>query len=251
MENQNNQVAGGVSPKELYDREKRDREAAKNTGNKNSEKKGGGFVWLIVVLLIIGGLGSLLYFSAKSRVEDLAAVSQITADDWIKGSDNPQAKVAIIEYSDFECPACASYYPLVKQLLATYGNDVRFAYRHFPLPQHKNAEPAAYAAEAAGKQGKFWEMHDLLFENQAIWEEQSVAEADTTFIGYATTLGLDLVKFNTDRGSNEIKDKVAAQATGGVTAGVGATPTFFLGGRKITPRNYQELESLVKDALDQ
>lgn len=108
--------------------------------------------------------------------------------DWIKG--NESSKVALIEYSDFQCPACAANYNLVKYLEGKYFSDIKFVYRHFPLQQHAQAIPAARAAEAAGAQGKFWEMHDKLFENQDKWADTTTAK--DIFKGYAEELGLDM-----------------------------------------------------------
>ena len=105
---------------------------------------------------------------ASSGSKPALLTSAVSDSDWVKG--NRSAPVVLVEYSDFQCPACAASAPLVKQLTEEFGNKIAFVYRHFPLPQHKNAYPAAQAAEAAGKQGKFWEMADLIFANQTKWE---------------------------------------------------------------------------------
>ncbi len=208
-------------------------------------KKLGGMVWAIVILLILIGLGALIYSGTKSRLEDMGSVSAISANDWAKGAAN--SKVSLIEYSDFQCPACASYFPIVKQVMERYGNEITFAYRHFPLPQHENAVAAAIAAEASGIQGKFWEMHDLLFENQTEWE--SLADAQPIFTTYATTLGLDLTKFAADSARSELETKVVTSAQQADNAGVSATPTFFLNGKKIMPRNYDDFSSQIEAIL--
>ncbi|NUQ57035.1 MAG: DsbA family protein [Candidatus Paceibacter sp.] len=170
-------------------------------------------------------------------------VSALSATDQIKG--NASSTNVIIEYSDFQCPACASYHPIVKQFVADSGDKVAFVYRHFPLPQHKNAKTSAAAAEAAGKQGKFWEMHDLIFENQKAWENS--AKAEEIFTGYARQLGLNVEQFAADYNSEEIKAKVDADYKSGVKAGVNSTPSFFLNGKKITnPRSYDEFKTLLQ-----
>ncbi len=247
MENQT------LSPKEIYEQKRKEKELARgqNTGSSGAGKStgAGGWVWLLVIVLIIGGLGSLLYFGGRSRLEDTLTLAKITADDWTQGPET--APLALIEYSDFQCPACAAYQSLVKKVLENYGEQIRFAYRHFPLPQHQNAEEAAYAAEAAGKQGKFWEMHDRLFENQTIWAELSQSEAKALFATYAGELGLDPNKFETDRASTETTTRVSTNANSGQTIGVNSTPTFFLNNKKISPRDYNEFELLIKDALAQ
>lgn len=208
-------------------------------------KKRGGAVWGIVILLILIGLGFLLYSGTKSRLEEMGTVSAVSETDWTKGATT--SAMSLIEYSDFQCPACASYYPLVKQLLTAYGQEIAFAYRHFPLPQHENAVAAAIAAESAGKQGKFWEMHDLLFEHQTDWE--NLENPQLTFTTYATTLGLDLTKFATDSASAELKSKVVTSAQKADNAGISSTPTFFLNGKKIMPRNYDDFASQIQAAL--
>ena len=130
------------------------------------------------------------------------------------------------------------------------GAQVRFAYRHFPLPQHKNAKLAATVAEAAGKQDKFWEMHDLIFQNQSDWSEEK--NAAVIFAKYAQDLGLDLAQFQTDIASEEIKAKIENDYKSGVKAGVNSTPTFFLNGKKINnPRNYDEFKNAIEQALGQ
>ena len=130
------------------------------------------------------------------------------------------------------------------------GAQVKFAYRHFPLPQHKNAKLAATVAEAAGKQGKFWEMHDLIFQNQSDWSEDK--NAAVIFAKYAQDLQLDLAKFQTDIADEEIKAKIENDYKSGVKAGVNSTPSFFLNGKKINnPRNYDEFKNAILQTLGQ
>jgi protein-disulfide isomerase len=177
------------------------------------------------------------------------AVDAVAASDQTKG--NSESKVLLVEYSDFQCPACGRYYPLLKQLNQELGDQIQFVYRHFPLKQtHKNAEPAAFAAEAAGKQGKFWEMHDLIFEGQKDWSEKR--NAKETFAEYAQSLNLDMERFKTDVESKEIKNKVRNDYSSGIKAGVNSTPTLFLNGKKLqNPRGYEELKQLVEEAMAQ
>lgn len=165
--------------------------------------------------------------------------------DWTKG--NKDAKAILIEYSDFQCPACAVYQPVVKQLIEEFGNQMIFAYRHFPLKSiHRNAELAAIASEAAGQQGKFWEMHDLIFEKQKEWSEARKSKAEELFAEYAQSLGLDAARFKNDLDSGELKSKVNNDLISGEAAGVNATPTFFLNGRRVQPRSYEEFRQLIE-----
>lgn len=206
----------------------------------------GGFGLLVIVLLF--GIAFLSDKSNKTIQAGLGEQNKVTESDWIRGDIN--AKVFVVEYSDFECPACASYYPILKMLKERFGSEVGFVYRHFPLSQiHRNAELAAMASEASGEQGKFWEMHDLIFENQQSWAGNSRAEE--IFIGFAKELELDEIKFLEDLKSSELKDKISAHYREGRSLGIAGTPTFFLNGKKISnPRNYEEFENLILAELN-
>lgn len=199
---------------------------------------GGMGAGLIVLLIVLARLGSAPVTSSPGKLSD-----PVRNDDWVKG--NVLAKTTLVEYSDFQCPACATLYSVIKKLLSEQGTNFRLVYRHFPLAQHGQAELAAAAAEAAGKQGKFWEMHDLLFENQRSWSGSSDI-AEETFIGYASRLGLNVEQFKTDLVSQAVKDKIARDKTSGISGNVDATPTFFLNGEKVTSlSSYADLERLV------
>lgn len=168
---------------------------------------------------------------------------ELTGTDWVRGPQD--AIVTLIEYGDFQCPACGAYYPLVKQLEGDFSTQVKVAFREYPLTTvHQNAFNAALTAEAAGKQGKFWEMHDKLYENQTSW-------SDTTnvmgiFSGYAKDLGLDVNKFNSDVKSSDIEKKVNDSINQGTDIGIDATPTFYLDGDKMDlPGSYEQLKAIV------
>ena len=119
--------------------------------------------FIVVIGLIIWGMIA-AGKKASRETANLPLPDQITAQDWARGNVN--GPVTIVEYSDFQCPACGIYFPVVEQLFKEYASNMRFVYRHFPLPQHANAIPAAKASEAAGKQGKFWEMYEMIFSTQ-------------------------------------------------------------------------------------
>ncbi len=171
----------------------------------------------------------------------------VTADDNVSGGEN--ASVTIIEYGDFQCPACGHYFPMVARLKDEYKDRIRFVYRHFPLNAiHANAQLAAQASYAAGQQGKFWEMHDTLFRQQANWGESTDARS---FINqYAGQLNLNMDQFTADLDSEEAKTFVDNQAEGGAQAGVSGTPTFFMNSKRITnPSTYEDLKALVESEL--
>ncbi len=198
---------------------------------------------VLALVLIVGGAVWLSRSLGNSTEGDLK--NPVTSDDHMKGSAD--AAVTLVEYSDFQCPACAAFAPVVKQLAEEYGDKIRIVYRHFPLPQHGNAKPAAYAAEAAGLQGKFWEMHDLIFERQGEWSAAS--DPMPLFLSYASALGLDEQKFSSDMNSADTKQRVERDFFGGVESRIAATPTFFLNGKKMTnPRSYDEFKQQIESA---
>lgn len=173
--------------------------------------------------------------------------STIGENENVKGNEN--SDVVLVEYSDFQCPACANYYPIVKQLMSEYSEKIALVYRHFPLYSiHPNAEEAAWAAEAASKQGKFWEMHDMLFEKQSQWSsERNVKQI---FGDYAESLGLNREQWEADYESNEVRDKVSADVVSGNKANVNSTPSFFINGTKMTqPKNLDDFRRIIEMEL--
>lgn len=204
--------------------------------------------WLFALLLVSGAIFGVIKLNQNSSPNQTASlVGAISDADRILG--NKEAKVTVVEYSDFQCPACAAYHPMVKQLAEDYGDRVMWVYRNFPLKQiHANAELAALAAEAAGRQDKFWEMQDMIFENQKEWSDEGSAKA--IFVKYANALGLDAIRFENDLESKEVEDKVDKDYQSGQKSGVNATPTFFINGEKIqNPRSYEEFRSIIEGAI--
>ncbi len=198
-------------------------------------------LWGLAKLGASGGAGN-----GTSTVGGGTLSSPVTASDWMRG--NPNATVTLVEYSDLQCPACRAAQTAVQEVLKKYGDKIKFVYRHYPLAQiHHNAQIAAQAAEAAGNQGKFWEMHDKLFDNQNSWS--STKNPLDTFVFYAGELGLNVDQFKTDFGSSAVASKITAQALGGDTSGVNATPTFFLNGEKVNLGSFADLETLVSAAI--
>lgn len=205
---------------------------------------------IIGIVLSLGMLFGLSMLGTKDTAEKTKVVdSQLLktqADDWIKG--NREAKVVFVEYLDFECEACRAYYPLIKQANDEFKNDVQFVARYFPNPGHKNAMTAALAVEAAGQQGKYWEMHDLVFENQKNWGEKQKADP-TLFEAYAKKIGLDMEKFKTDTKSNVTEARVQRDFEAGIALGIQGTPTFFLDGKKIDIEGYDDLKNKLRKAV--
>ncbi len=203
-------------------------------------------VAMIALVLILGSGVVYLGLKTERPTGELSPGMSVNASDNVKG--NQAASAILIEYSDFQCPACGYFYPILKELAARHENDMLFVYRHFPLTQiHKHAQLAAQAAEASALQGKFWEMHNLIFDNQSAWS--ALPSARETFIGYAKDLELDLAKFQADMDSDTVAAKVDSDSRGGAQAGVNGTPSFFLNGKRIqNPRSLEEFENLISAA---
>lgn len=207
------------------------------------------FLGIIVgtVLLVIGAV----FFMSRgggatieqTRV-DPAVLSH--ADSWATGSATP--KVTIVEFSDFQCPYCKDAEPVVESVMAKYPNEVRLIYRHYPLIQaHQFAMDAAVAAEAAGKQGAFWQYHNLLFKNQPNSENPDSFKRDK-FTEYAKQLGLNVDQFVKDFDSDTARQRVLTDRDEGDKIGINATPTFFVNGEKVA-KGFVDLESAVADLL--
>jgi len=182
--------------------------------------------------------------SEPDNTQAFAAV-ELTSKDWVKG--NPAAEVTVLEYGDFQCPACKAYYPLLKDLAAEYPDKLRIVFRQFPLTTiHDKAYDAAKAAESAGLQGKFWEMHDKLFENQDLWAKD--AEHLKRFEEYAVDIGLVVEKWLSDVASPAVDQKVQADRQSGGRLAVTGTPTFFVNGQKIDlPGSYDKFKAVIED----
>ncbi|MBI2057452.1 MAG: DsbA family protein [Candidatus Yanofskybacteria bacterium] len=233
-----------LTKKEIYDLNKKENDQEKVSARK-TRKTRRVLMWAVIFVLLIGAVWGMVKLSDKpTDTEQVAIIDSVSTDDWVKG--NKDSKVVLIEYGDFQCPACGAYYPLVEKLADEHSNEFQFVYRHFPLQQHANAKPAAYASEAAGKQGKFWEMYNLIYSRQNDWSEKK--NADDIFLEYAGSMGLNLDQFKKDKDSQDTKDKVKKNYDSGIANKVNATPTFFLNGKKIQPQSYEEFANLIKQA---
>ena len=205
--------------------------------------------FFVVVLVIVAALvGVFAMTKEKSPDSQSGSSAQVTASEHTVGAGNK--KVTLTEYGDFQCPACKQYFPLVKQIKEAYGDDIKFQFRHFPLTQiHPNAFIGSRAAEAAGKQGKFFEMHDLLYENQDSWSQAgNPTEILNTF---ATQLNLNVEQFKKDMMSENAADVINADIKAATGLGANSTPTFAINGRKIgeNPRSLEEFKKLIDEEI--
>ncbi len=211
---------------------------------KTTEGKFLGSIGIIIVLLF----GYYFYATSKNPevLSDTTPVV-LSQTDHVRGAKD--GKVTLVEFGDFQCPACAAFEPIIRQVMTDNKDVLKFSFRHFPLTQiHKNALLAAKASEAAALQGKFWEMHDILYDKQEEWGE--ALNAREFIMIYANTLKLDIKKFSNDLESKIIEDKILAEFKEGVKLGVQGTPTFFLNGKKVedTPRNLADFNKMIRDA---
>jgi len=211
-------------------------------------------MWAIVAVVLVG-IGWLMYRAAGSvptTTTNGTLSVPVSASDISIGPAS--ASVTLLEYSDFECPACAAYYPVVNQLLADpqVAGKVRLVYRYFPLRDiHPNAQESAQAAQAASLQGKFWQMHDKLFDTQTTWENLSASAARAQFISYAGSLGLDVTKFTADIDSAPVIAAVNADYDSAVSSGVNGTPTFFVNGSQMAqPSSFDDFKAKVLQPLN-
>ncbi len=173
--------------------------------------------------------------------EDLSKVHDIPlGNSPIKGNMN--APVTIVEFSDFQCPYCAKLQPTLKQVLDAYPKEVRLVYKQFPLDKHKQARNASKAALAAGEQGKFWEMHDLIFEKYS-----SLTEA--MFTEFAVKLGLDKKQFEADYNSAKYDKQIADEINLGITVGVRGTPSLYRNGKKMAGRSFNDFKTAIDSVL--
>jgi protein-disulfide isomerase len=208
--------------------------------------------FVLILAVFVVAFAGLLIFNKRDNPgsngnSDNSSNAQLTEHKVGAGTSG----VTLVEYGDFECPACGQYYPLVKQVKAKYGDQITFQFRHFPLTNiHKNALIAARAAEAADKQGKFWEMHDTLYEQQQSWKASN--DPSPVFESYAQSLGLDVNKFKEDMKSEEINDIVQADLGEAKKQGYSSTPTFILDGKKIeqNPRSLEDFFKLIDEAIE-
>lgn len=196
------------------------------------------FIGVFVATLAIVGVAVMIF----SKPTIIAPV-EISIPQSAHIAGNPSASTTLIEFSDFQCPACETFEPIVQEVVKKYGDRIRFIYLHFPLSKHAMAEPSARAAESAGMQGKFWEMHHLLFENQLTLSEETITRL-------AQSLNLNMQTFQSDYTSLDIKNRVEQDRLEGMRLGIPGTPTFYLNGKKLTLYSPKDLELAIQDVIE-
>lgn len=192
------------------------------------------FAIIAVVLIIALGAGALLFRSAQPQPSATPLPTSTPASSQVASA--PKGVVTIEEFGDYQCPPCGGIHPDIKKLKNEFGDRIRLIFYQFPLTQiHKNARDAAHAAIAAKLQGKFWEMHDLLYENQKLWSD--LPDLHPMAANFANTLGLDVSRFVRDMDSQQVDAIVMADLQRGQSLGVNGTPTLFIDGQQIETEN--------------
>ena len=250
MENtQNNDQQQPLTKKQRRELRKHEKHAAREAEKQKQHKQKMIFWGGVIAVLVIAvfGISRLTAKPIELNPDGTVLTEKIDpSQEWTKG--NPNALVQLVEYSDFQCPFCAKQSPNVKRLTEEFSDGLLVVYRNFPLVGHTNAQDAAQAAEAAGIQGKFWEMHDLLFDRQKSWE--NIRNPKETFTSYAQELGLNVEQFEKDYDSGEVKDRINEDKKSGNVAGVTGTPAFYLNGRKLpNPETYDEFATRIREAI--
>jgi protein-disulfide isomerase len=215
--------------------------------------------WIIFVAVCVVVLGGLIYLSGKNKIDvsnvDISKVQPANEQsgqiaDHVFGKAD--SKVMLVEYGDYQCPGCGSAYPTLKALSEKYKDQMAFVFRNFPLTTiHPNARAAAATAEAAGLQGKFWEMHDRLYESQSQWQNLSGNERTDFFTGYASDLGLNVDTFKTDLSGANVNQKISFDQAVGKKAKVSATPTIYLNGKQINQDTWGDQAKFDKAIEDE
>jgi protein-disulfide isomerase len=202
--------------------------------------------FLVALAIILGIFVGYVYVVKKDNKTASSGTSSTSVSNHVRGAGTK--KVTFTEYGDFQCPVCGQYFPIVKQIETKYGDSITFEFKNFPLDSiHQNARAAHRAAESAGKQGKFFEMYELIYTNQTAWS--SSTNSALVFEGYATQLGLNLDTFKSDYTSEAVNNTINADQAAGKKLGVSGTPTFFLNGRLVQDNERRSYDDLVK-AID-
>jgi protein-disulfide isomerase len=212
------------------------------------------WILVVIVVLIVGGMIGLAILLKSSSPDQVTADPNITGEQVLVRETSHmtgqlKAKVILVEFGDFQCGYCAEANPAVQQVVEKYKSnpEFNFVYRHFPLAQHNHAIVSAQAAEAAGEQGKFWDMEKILYANQNDWA--GTISPVNKFVEYAGQLGLDVERFRNEVAASQYINVITQDKKDAEALGVNSTPTFFLNGQKLD--GYSTLDSQIAQLLGQ
>lgn len=232
----------------LTKKERQEQARQEKLEERAKDERGAMMKKFILAAIIIGVTVGVIILIASTR-ESITDVVNVSPDPSYGAED---ATVVVKEYGDFQCPACAGVQPVVKDLLEEFGDRVRFEFNDFPLPNHDHAQMAAVAAQCAFEQDKFFEFHDLLYENQGDWgpENATEEEAMDMMIGYANNIGLNEQAFLDCTTQQEIADRVQEDFNEARDLGINSTPTFFVNEKIVTDPPYSiSLRAAIEEAL--
>lgn len=204
----------------------------------------------IAAIVIIGGILLAVFANPQPKEAGQSVDPQSLIRSNSHMTKQASAKVNIVEFGDYQCPACAAAHPIVKRIVDEYKDnpDVNLVFRNFPLDSiHPNAHIGSEAAEAAGAQGKYWEMNELLYSRQTEWAE--VQNPIDFFVRYAGEIGLDVDKFKSEVNQRLYQDVIKADYSDGTAAGVTSTPTIFINGEKMSSYQYETLKAKIEEQL--
>jgi protein-disulfide isomerase len=196
------------------------------------------FVIVVVVALATFVSGAILYRAKRPQLHAIPedkALSANTGSESMHVRGNPNAPVTLEEFGDFQCPPCGSFAAFGEELLKEYDSRVRIIFRSFPLSGHEHAREASLAAEAAGLQGHFWEMHDVLYREQAAWSK--APNARELFESYAVTIGLNVDQFKKDMDGEQTKARVDSDKARAESLGIKVTPSLYINGQPVDPKD--------------
>ncbi|MCA9366943.1 thioredoxin domain-containing protein [Candidatus Kaiserbacteria bacterium] len=198
--------------------------------------------WVIIAVLTVVLFGGAILLSQGGSSKNNEGVQRL---EHVTG--NPDSSIVLEEFADLQCPACASFAPVVDEVLSQFGDAIRYEYKQFPLPMHQYALQAGVAAEAAAQQGKFFEFTHVVFQNQDTWAKSRVP--GSFFEQYATDLGMDVEQFKRQSQSTELRDYVKEQMAEGRDRGVAGTPTFYLNGQLMEYSTVEEFLTQIAAAV--
>lgn len=208
--------------------------------------------FVIIVGVLVVSTATAMWLYRRAAEPEPANIPSATPDPaaqaHVRGESN--APVTLEEFADFQCPPCGTLHPDLKKIEEEYGSRLKVVFRHYPVVSlHKHALQAAHAAEAAGLQGRFWEMHDMLFQNQAMWDKSD--DVRPIFSDYARSLNLDVGRFNTDMDGTEVAKRILADQDRARQLRVRGTPTLFVNGRQLPPVQFTRdgLRTAIDSAL--
>lgn len=207
--------------------------------------------WIIFGIIVVAFIGGMLVFSESNKINldgiDLGKIIPASdqngnTEEHVKGSAD--SKVVLVEYGDYQCAGCASVYKRINSIAEDYKNELAVVFRNYTIDGHQNALSAAAAAESANLQGKFWEMHNLIYDNQTEWSNAGVTERNDLYLSYAKQLGLDETKFTEGMKDTSVRKKIEFDKSVAKAAGLDSTPYFILNGEKIDYETWSDDDKL-------